>query len=40
VVDDDGQVLVAALIGDLIDPDPLQAGERVDPPRRCRPTPE
>ncbi len=31
VVDHDGQVLVAALVGDLIDPDPLQAGQRVDP---------
>src|SRR4029453_8727185 len=31
VVDHDGQVFVAALVGDLIDPDPLQADECVDP---------
>lgn len=30
VVDHDGQVLVVAFVGDLIDPDPSQAGERVD----------
>jgi hypothetical protein len=30
VIDHDGEVLVAALVGDLIDPDSLQAGERID----------
>src|SRR5262245_49885879 len=30
VVDHDGQVLVVAFVGDLIDPDPPQAGQRVD----------
>src|ERR1700716_2848072 len=32
VVYHDGQVLVAALVGDLVDPDPLQAGGRAAPP--------
>ena len=31
VVDHDGQIFVAAFVGDYIDPDPCQAGERVDP---------
>jgi len=39
VVDHDGQVLVATFIGDLVDPDPLQAGERVDPGRGVGPHP-
>ena len=40
VVDHDGQVLVAAFVGDLIDPDPLQASERVDPGGGVGPIPE
>ena len=39
VVDHDSQVFVAALVGDLIDPDPPQAGERVDPGRGVGPHP-
>ena len=39
VVDHHGQVLVAALVGDLIDPDPTQPGEPVDVCRRVGPDP-
>jgi len=39
VINHDGQVLVAALVGDLIDPDPRQAGERVEPGRGIGPHP-
>ena len=36
VVDHHGQVLVAALVGDLIDADPAQPGEPIDAGSRCR----
>ena len=31
--DDDGEVLVPLLVADLVDPDPGQPGEQIDPPR-------
>jgi hypothetical protein len=39
VVDHDGQVLVVALVGDFIDPDPPQASQRVDAGRGVGPYP-
>jgi hypothetical protein len=39
VVDDDGQVLVVALVGDLVDPDPPQTREQIEPAGGVGPDP-